>query len=76
MNNIPKSKTNNVVRKGWIRVPRDVSLTPRVLLGAATKMTTPLVEMFVEELIDELDARVIDCDLEPDDCDFEDEFEI
>jgi hypothetical protein len=47
-------------------IPSSVALTPAVLLGAMLKLTTGQIEKFVSVLIDELDVRAGDSDLEPD----------
>ena len=47
-------------------IPPDVVLTPLVLLGATRKLATKVIESTVDALIEELDSRYGDPDLEPD----------
>ena len=56
-------------------LPSDIALTPRVMLGAAKKLPTALIAEMVEGLIDLLDCRDLDSDLEAD-TDFEPESEL
>ena len=52
-----------------VRVPSDLVLTPRVLLGAIRTLRTTDIQWMVDVLIDELNIRAGDPDLEsePDD---------
>lgn len=56
-----------------IRIPSDKVLTADILIGALEKLDTPTIRRAITCLIDELDSRDSDCDLESD-CDFEEEF--
>jgi hypothetical protein len=49
-----------------VRVPSDLVLTPRVLLGVLRTLQTTDIQNVVDSLIDELDARCGDIDLEAD----------
>lgn len=54
-------------RRAGIRLPVDTQLTPRVLLAAAQRLATDEIGELVDALIDELNRRDGDADLEPDD---------
>jgi hypothetical protein len=47
-----------------LRVPRDMVLTPLVLLGAIRKLPTTEVERIIDGSVEELDGRYGDPDLE------------
>ena len=49
-----------------IRVPSDMVVTVRSLAALATKFTAADLADLVDRLIDQLDAREPDADLEPD----------
>ena len=49
-----------------VHLPRDVVLTPTVLVAAAHKLPTPELEQMIDALIAETDLRAGDIDLEPD----------
>jgi hypothetical protein len=51
---------------GRIVIPSNLVLTPRVLLGALSKLPTPQIEYAVEELVEVLYGRYSDPDLEGD----------
>ena len=48
-------------------MPADLVLTPRILAATACLMETKAIEDIADALIDELDRRAGDCDLEPED---------
>jgi hypothetical protein len=47
-----------------VRVPSDLVLTPRVLLGAVRTLRSADIQAVVDELVDELNIRSGDPDLE------------
>lgn len=53
-------------RANTVRVPSDTVITARSLAGIARRFTATALAELVELMIDELDARVADPDMEPD----------
>lgn len=60
----PRTRGSRATR---LRVPAEIVLTARALVGAGRKLADAELEAVIEGLIDELDARAGDPDLEPDD---------
>jgi hypothetical protein len=65
----PRSKHGTVTvrnARGRLVLPANIVLTPRVLLGALARLDTPHIEIAVEVLLEVLDSRCGDSDLEAD----------
>ena len=67
--NIVKSSTASrrsiAGRMSGIRIPADLVITSKVFIALASNMADQYLEDVIEALVDELDRRAGDCDLEP-----------